>query len=201
MSEATELWCVFNDKGVFHDACESRAEAEEFALHLTKGSDRVHTYCRFVPAQPAEPPAAETEDLLSELDAASKEWRVPELMAKREAEAYERGCADTRANTRCLQSDMQRIREKLAYERGRSQAAGGGWVRIFDGLPSGHLPSQAQRVLFHCAHWDDEFPISGIFDKQMGWFLGADGCRHKLTKSHITWRPLPAPPSDSGKGE
>lgn len=35
-----------------------------------------------------------TEDLLLELEAASREWRVPELMAKREAAAYERGKRD-----------------------------------------------------------------------------------------------------------
>jgi hypothetical protein len=69
-----------------------------------------------------------------------------------------------------------------------SQAAGG-WIRHSD-----QPPQQAQRVLFWATHWDSPWPMSGIYDGQAGWYLGADGCRSKLTGSDIRWRPLPPAP-------
>jgi hypothetical protein len=72
--------------------------------------------------------------------ASSSLARVARLLATREQAAYQRGCADTRADARCLQSDMQRIRENLAEERGRQEAQGG-WVAViqdaYDSLTDG----------------------------------------------------------------
>lgn len=69
----------------------------------------------------------------------------------------------------------------------------GEWVSIAD-----RTPEQAQRVLFWAAHWDDLWPRSGIWDGQMGWFLGDDGCRSKTIAVTIYWMPLPAPPHPKG---
>lgn len=57
---------------------------------------------------------------------------LAQLLATREQAAYQRGLNDRDPGR--LQSDVQRIRERLAEERGR-ESAQGGWVAVTERLP------------------------------------------------------------------
>lgn len=63
--------------------------------------------------------------------------------ADAEQRGYERGLADR--DERCLQSDMQRIREKLAFERGR-EAGAAPWEAIAEAEQDD--PALYRRLLF-----------------------------------------------------
>ncbi len=84
----------------------------------------------------------------------------------------------------------QIAQKEAAYERGRSQAAGDGWVSVDERLPKCGEPQLMYLSRKNIVR--QGFRTSGKL-----WFLDDGDPAPAVTH----WRPLPAPPSDSGKRE
>lgn len=84
--------------------------------------------------------------------------------------------------------------EPLAHERGRSQAAGDGWVSAEE-----RLPEENEVVIAIAAGAWSRAGTCRFDGPAEGWHDVETGRRVPDIITH--WRPLPAPPSDSGKVE